>query len=838
MGICGYVCVPCVHAMQVWLQKAGKRKGTYVVTGLRKNYRSKSEFRLSCLHRDDWWVCLKRAADKAGQEFRPLRQVYTASASPLLPHLPRPVPALDHSAPHPTQAPAPAPAPQPAPKSESTSEFGGTCQSALVAAAHGRTELSPCLTPKVDASGTTSASAATPGSHQDSKEPVKEPASAAPLAAAGATGATCTADGRGASVEITSRQLFTDDPKDPATSSSQRSSNYAFSSYHSYALRMKGNEPRLESEIMRISAGSDGDTHRAEGGGDSAVTVTGFVPPSIVSTGAASGIKSAGAIVPSITAPTRVSSIQPICAPSAGDMPYAYPTGAAVIDPHSTATVPRQTPGPPIINAKNDDTRSSGTQISRTSWWGWGKSSTTNSALAVSSSFGSATPAAALSTAPPTAVSSVGSASLTEKKPTVVPISMGAKSRELFRDVSRGEGVTGLDADSPTLSSTPSTAASNSTGSMPPPIPPLLLPSSSLSSSLSYGRAGISGTERASPDTSRLDASRSNGINNWQSLSHAQNQSYQQNQQYQRHSPVSDLSNNDGMSSTATATAASGPGPDTARSVGSGTCTGTSTGAGSSTGAIGLAAPVKSSLSASTSSTGKRESSRGNVKFADVAAVSHPYDSGYDGNRRAGADFRHGSLPLTTVREYSPHLPVNLANSSHGNSADGFVRVAPAPAPPGQGKANCTSEPQIGYDDGKLQSDTGTKVPAVSKSNTESGGGRKRPSLASLARLSMRFSNKGTGAIPSGGGTSNNEQSMTSGKPTAQQDKRKGLTRSTSTSVGTAAAGGGGIGGGQQGGRVAAAARGARNRSAGLGRTRLVKDDSKRAPIQPHRVYM
>lgn len=46
-----------------------------VVTDVRKNYLSKTEFRVSRFFHDDQWVKLKRNEGKSGQEFRPLRKV-------------------------------------------------------------------------------------------------------------------------------------------------------------------------------------------------------------------------------------------------------------------------------------------------------------------------------------------------------------------------------------------------------------------------------------------------------------------------------------------------------------------------------------------------------------------------------------------------------------------------------------------------------------------------------------------------------------------------------------------------------------------------------------------
>lgn len=55
--------------------KEGDRAGIYVVTDVKKNMMSKSEFRLSSSAVEDLWVKLKRAEGKSGLEFRPLRKV-------------------------------------------------------------------------------------------------------------------------------------------------------------------------------------------------------------------------------------------------------------------------------------------------------------------------------------------------------------------------------------------------------------------------------------------------------------------------------------------------------------------------------------------------------------------------------------------------------------------------------------------------------------------------------------------------------------------------------------------------------------------------------------------
>jgi hypothetical protein len=47
----------------------------YVVTDVRKNFLSKTEYRLSRYKSDDQWVKLKRQDGKSGLEFRPMRKV-------------------------------------------------------------------------------------------------------------------------------------------------------------------------------------------------------------------------------------------------------------------------------------------------------------------------------------------------------------------------------------------------------------------------------------------------------------------------------------------------------------------------------------------------------------------------------------------------------------------------------------------------------------------------------------------------------------------------------------------------------------------------------------------
>lgn len=47
----------------------------FVVTDVRKNYLSKTEFRISRYRVDDAWVKLKRVEGKNGLDFRPMRKV-------------------------------------------------------------------------------------------------------------------------------------------------------------------------------------------------------------------------------------------------------------------------------------------------------------------------------------------------------------------------------------------------------------------------------------------------------------------------------------------------------------------------------------------------------------------------------------------------------------------------------------------------------------------------------------------------------------------------------------------------------------------------------------------
>lgn len=47
----------------------------FVITDVRKNLMSKTEYRLSRFYQDDIWMKLKRSETKPGVEFRPLRKV-------------------------------------------------------------------------------------------------------------------------------------------------------------------------------------------------------------------------------------------------------------------------------------------------------------------------------------------------------------------------------------------------------------------------------------------------------------------------------------------------------------------------------------------------------------------------------------------------------------------------------------------------------------------------------------------------------------------------------------------------------------------------------------------
>ncbi len=52
-----------------------KASGLYVITDMRKNLLSKTEFKVSRYHADDQWLKLKRVDGKSGYEFRPMRKV-------------------------------------------------------------------------------------------------------------------------------------------------------------------------------------------------------------------------------------------------------------------------------------------------------------------------------------------------------------------------------------------------------------------------------------------------------------------------------------------------------------------------------------------------------------------------------------------------------------------------------------------------------------------------------------------------------------------------------------------------------------------------------------------
>ena len=60
---------------QVSVIDLNKKAELYVVTSVRKNYLSKTEFRVSRFNVDDAWVRLKRDEGKSGLEFRPMRKV-------------------------------------------------------------------------------------------------------------------------------------------------------------------------------------------------------------------------------------------------------------------------------------------------------------------------------------------------------------------------------------------------------------------------------------------------------------------------------------------------------------------------------------------------------------------------------------------------------------------------------------------------------------------------------------------------------------------------------------------------------------------------------------------
>eukprot|EP01031_Cornospumella_fuschlensis_P034739 gene34738-42065_t len=65
---------------QIFLTDMQQKTEIYVVTGVRKNYLSKTEFRVSRFGVDDAWVRLKRG-DKSGLDFRPLRKVLFSLAN-------------------------------------------------------------------------------------------------------------------------------------------------------------------------------------------------------------------------------------------------------------------------------------------------------------------------------------------------------------------------------------------------------------------------------------------------------------------------------------------------------------------------------------------------------------------------------------------------------------------------------------------------------------------------------------------------------------------------------------------------------------------------------------
>lgn len=54
---------------------SANKTDVYVITGVRKNYMSKTEFRVSKFAVEDAWVRLKRVEGKSGLVFRPLRKV-------------------------------------------------------------------------------------------------------------------------------------------------------------------------------------------------------------------------------------------------------------------------------------------------------------------------------------------------------------------------------------------------------------------------------------------------------------------------------------------------------------------------------------------------------------------------------------------------------------------------------------------------------------------------------------------------------------------------------------------------------------------------------------------
>eukprot|EP01039_Chlorochromonas_danica_P001319 gene1319-1441_t len=60
---------------QISMVDSANKTDVYVITGVRKNYMSKTEFRVSKFAVEDAWVRLKRGEGKSGLVFRPLRKV-------------------------------------------------------------------------------------------------------------------------------------------------------------------------------------------------------------------------------------------------------------------------------------------------------------------------------------------------------------------------------------------------------------------------------------------------------------------------------------------------------------------------------------------------------------------------------------------------------------------------------------------------------------------------------------------------------------------------------------------------------------------------------------------
>jgi hypothetical protein len=54
----------------------GRHHGVHVVTGARKSFFQKTQYRLTNFVDDDTWVRLKRGPKKSGVVFRPLRRVW------------------------------------------------------------------------------------------------------------------------------------------------------------------------------------------------------------------------------------------------------------------------------------------------------------------------------------------------------------------------------------------------------------------------------------------------------------------------------------------------------------------------------------------------------------------------------------------------------------------------------------------------------------------------------------------------------------------------------------------------------------------------------------------